>query len=617
MTMIRQYLPQTQTLPYVYPSNHSYGPHDSVPTTPRTATRRALMAHDQNASRRPQFSQQYAHPLQRNNSYPQPSSSKSVDNQAVAHPEHMLRRKTPNGILAAAYDGTSVEQVDKPHAMKHILLPLKTSDARAANHPMYSYGLQQELPLRSPAIMNHTGHDRTKQAPFAGSSWDQSDITGNYDGKTDNWKMLQHNIPQLDSMLNQMPTHHAQLTYQQIYCGAMQPPLQSPLGPTVSNDQGPFGPYWPNGQFIPYRPAALRDARYYSNAPAWAVHPHDSFANRAAAADWQALNGMVPNGSAIHPAQQFQSNASLAMLPHNANLPPLNNVVAQGYRSADGMIQQSPYRPAFGDMQVPVAPVNYGFAPPRTTQEQYYAPVDSAKITNRLPQTPIPTSLADFGPYSSNAELREKVFTWAHSIYIDLLKHLQQTRRQNSHRHASPHHATRPSIYPKPPRQSSNNLSTPHVENHRSDDASSSNAESSRRGSSQVVDRSAISLQNPGLGWSSSHIGGTSPLRPHDSWGRAMSDKQVTTLQQPHASDKLRTLRRSSGSILGGTMPGSVDPSSSQVASTALELMTQLCADNAWKWVDGMLLVGCLAYALGDFNKAYGWYTKIMELDPK
>jgi len=45
----------------------------------------------------------------------------------------MLRRKTPNGILAAAYDGTSVEQTEKPHATKHILLPVTAAEPGLAN----------------------------------------------------------------------------------------------------------------------------------------------------------------------------------------------------------------------------------------------------------------------------------------------------------------------------------------------------------------------------------------------------------------------------------------------------------------------------------------------------
>lgn len=38
--------------------------------------------------------------------------------------EHMLRRKTPNGTLAAGYDGTPVQWASKAPALKHVLLPV-------------------------------------------------------------------------------------------------------------------------------------------------------------------------------------------------------------------------------------------------------------------------------------------------------------------------------------------------------------------------------------------------------------------------------------------------------------------------------------------------------------
>ncbi|KAI9675137.1 MAG: hypothetical protein M1817_001545 [Caeruleum heppii] len=50
-------------------------------------------------------------------------------------------------------------------------------------------------------------------------------------------------------------------------------------------------------------------------------------------------------------------------------------------------------------------------------------------------------------------------------------------------------------------------------------------------------------------------------------------------------------------------------------AMVALELMTQLCEQSEWCWVDGILLGGCLAYGLKDYAKALRWYSKILEID--
>src|SRR6266498_2414608 len=58
----------------------------------------------------------------------QPLSHSSHDSTHHATPrgfnaaEHTLRRKTPNGTLAAGYDGTPVDRALQPHPTKHIIV---------------------------------------------------------------------------------------------------------------------------------------------------------------------------------------------------------------------------------------------------------------------------------------------------------------------------------------------------------------------------------------------------------------------------------------------------------------------------------------------------------------
>ncbi|KAL1621722.1 hypothetical protein SLS56_009026 [Neofusicoccum ribis] len=161
---------------------------------------------------------QYAHPLQRTNSYPLRGSPKEGYAKSERS-ENMLRRKTPNGILAAAYDGTaSVEQTEKPHAMKHILLPVTTADG-AVQQPSIPYGPTQELPLRTPSMIQQGSHNQIQQRMMP-ENWDLSQF--NFDPPN----MGQH------------------------YGGAMQPAMQAALGPTVSNETGLYGPYWPDGTLV-------------------------------------------------------------------------------------------------------------------------------------------------------------------------------------------------------------------------------------------------------------------------------------------------------------------------------------------------------------------------------
>jgi hypothetical protein len=46
-----------------------------------------------------------------------------------------------------------------------------------------------------------------------------------------------------------------------------------------------------------------------------------------------------------------------------------------------------------------------------------------------------------------------------------------------------------------------------------------------------------------------------------------------------------------------------------------LEAITKHCEESKWSWIDGILLGGCLAYALGDYQKAQEWYKHILTLD--
>ncbi|KAF2127660.1 hypothetical protein P153DRAFT_53171 [Dothidotthia symphoricarpi CBS 119687] len=228
--------------------------------------------------------QQYAHPLSRHNSY---SSHTPDSGRSAKPPEHMLRRKTPNGTLAAAYDGTSVEDSDKPHAAKHILLPA----AVETGHP---YGLKLDGSLRSPGGGSALGHmKQDAQAEWSPSLYFE----------TGSGRAGQH-LPQIDSMLNQIPPLHPPLQYPMYnhpFYGAMGP-SQSPLGPTVSNDQGPFGPYWHDGTYIPYRPAAMRDPRFmHHHGPNWSHPQHNAYLGHAY------NNTNLPNMLNYH-ANSFQLN---------------------------------------------------------------------------------------------------------------------------------------------------------------------------------------------------------------------------------------------------------------------------------------------------------------------
>ena len=52
-------------------------------------------------------------------------------------------------------------------------------------------------------------------------------------------------------------------------------------------------------------------------------------------------------------------------------------------------------------------------------------------------------------------------------------------------------------------------------------------------------------------------------------------------------------------------------------AAEALNMLTDICHQTMPEWADGMLLAGCLTYALGDFQNSLQWNSRILELEPK
>ncbi|KAK4191664.1 glycosyl transferase family 41-domain-containing protein [Podospora australis] len=52
-----------------------------------------------------------------------------------------------------------------------------------------------------------------------------------------------------------------------------------------------------------------------------------------------------------------------------------------------------------------------------------------------------------------------------------------------------------------------------------------------------------------------------------------------------------------------------------QGAKSSLEIITNLCEQSGWKWIDGMLLGGCLHYGLERYDEALEWFRRIVNLD--
>ena len=598
--------------PHQGPQIHDFGKHYGGPKSPTRGSGLLAMSHQQQHQQQQplrHFPQQYAYPLQASDAYPNGGRSVTDSRLSAVQSENLLRRKTPNGILHGAYDGTTVEQ---SHATKHILLPASTQNSTYAP----DMNNQQDIILRSP-----------KQQRIS-----QLNAEGKHNGPA-----YQQHMSQLDSVLNQLPAQTPPIQFTMGYNqfpSLIPPPLQNPLVPTISNDNGLYGPYFANGAFAPYRPAAMRDPRFpYTHAGSFNLLP----SGIQGLSDWQLLNGNIGNVSdRLNPVQQ-NAFPSIASGP-----PPQNLRRSSGARPmpfANGYAQ-NPFSPAPGHSQPgPThlqSPPGFDLAgPPRGLQSS----TPSSSQTPTSLSHPTPSPLTEFGSSSDNGQLRERVFTWAHAIYVDLLKYLHQTRKIQSHGRQSHGHQQfpRPNFYPKPPRQPGSDFTSPSSIQNRTDSASHSTSPrlKSHNQSRHLNDQSNGSFsrhRHSAHGRSSSLWSPNSNQVQDDqrrlSWQLSSKQQQSQAVVPYHAAgppqDKYRTLRRTAGATISPMYAGSPLGLTSMPpmtpitqASNALDSLSTLCQESGWTWVEGMLLGGSLAYGLSDYGKALTWYSKILEIDKK
>ncbi|KAK4504814.1 hypothetical protein PRZ48_002776 [Zasmidium cellare] len=527
----------------------------------------------------PFLTQQYALPI--HHASLRKDSGDGLDSgERTPRPENTLRRKTPNGTLNAGYDAGydgSTDYATPP--LKHQLMPVTEGNS------------SRPLPFTNPkrTFVQHQHHQR--QTSGLGG-WNGQGVAGWQGGQ---FGQPQTSFPVMDSMLNQgLPAWNVQQYYGQTVPSVIQPSFTY-LGPTASGGQGsgPYGPYWHDGTFVPYRPAAIRDPRFYH-------HPTNYI-------------GSLQSSHLAHQAQLWQQPA-----PTPNRWKPLTGLGP--YTPPPYKFQAGPQHPPFGPGYVhgSAYPSDSRFHPPAREQVPHYPDSLSLQQSGLSVEN-------EFGSTSPNGRQRDKTFSWALQQYRELLAFIHHTRRQqqqNRNAHGHQHVPQRPSIYPKPPKQSASGSAVQLPKSKTDTDLlQGNNDEDPPIGDSQAQATSSV---NSTPKQSTTSIWSPSGVQFNDNeYQRRASHEQYRRSQDPAfpippSLDVQRTLRRSTGSSVAAILsPLPLDDSPPSRAATALSYITKLCQETDWQWIDGMHLGGCLAYGLGNYQKAHRWYTKVLERDPK
>lgn len=527
----------------------------------------------------------------------------------------MLRRKTPNGTLAAGYDGRPVEWTARPHAVKHFVMPM--SPALGETRYKSRASVWPSDPSLSPNDLNLAARDEGLRRSLGSGNTMEKPIIENAIPVKDRRHNI-HSVIGLDSVLNQgsMSHQYGNMASDQPIHTVLQPMWPPCIGLTSLNDPGPYGPYWPDGAFVPYRPAPLRDPRYPNQIRDMPVastsHLQSTVNNRG---EWNTpfdqsschydmtqqackFTSRVDSPSAFISAQLEDPNPS-KMLPYSPDeCMPLQHQIPLAHR---GKPQSSRGASEHSDSTLG----------------------NSSRITDSGHSVTSQPLFQKSTFHASHVQFKDKVLIWAHRVYVNLLASMHHSRLTASAGH---HHGDRQlqsTIYPKPPRQPSSNLSKNFSyidQNHEHLQSRISTSPENIITSPEYEEHWQSFSASQG-NFSDDHIKSTqfSPTSPPSRHNRNFRLNWLPNEHKNHSpySTPLAVPHLQPQSMIPPSINYQHEISPPSAAATALEMLERLCHESGWVWTDGMLLGGCLAYGLGDHTKAMKWYMKVLSCDPK
>ncbi|XXH00387.1 GTPase-activating protein S23 [Hypoxylon texense] len=201
-------------------------------------------------------------------------------------------------------------------------------------------------------------------------------------------------------------------------------------------------------------------------------------------------------------------------------------------------------------------------------------------------------SASEFDENSAPAMFKEKALAHAQRSYVELLAYLHQSKKSQS-RSSHESRSSKMVIFPKLPKPPS------------------------QPGRVLAPRQSQASHPYTGVsGGGGSHIANPKLDAPLDLYRHQVLEHQLRsgdTSNAPfyHLFNSTENSRYSTTGSERGRMQAT--PLSS--AKADVEMLTHLCEQSGWKWIDGMLLGGCLHYGLEHYEQALEWFQRIISLD--
>lgn len=515
--------------------------------------------------------------------------------------EHMLRRKTPTGTLAAGYDGQQVEWTGRPHATKHFLLPISTtttvcavtceslSITESAIHPRQMRSrdpqaiIQEQCHLLNIASAENMGH---RDAIMSGD--------------------LRSKLPQpdsLDSVLNQgtWSNPFGGLAWEQRNPAVLQPMWPPSLGFTAMNDPYEYGHRWVGDPYSLHRLASFQAPHHYAqpmetrtlgdyNLGRQEFEPRE--ANFQGNPNQESFNGSARPEFGRGCLDQ-DGNRNETFFQHELSQPQ-HQRLSQAYRAN---------------------PCSTKFVPDRYASHRNWPPepedfrnIELQRGSNFL--AGIPTDRSKF---------RENVLMWAHRIYGRLITSTAQSHRSSRSSHRCDRRLASCLVLKPPTISYINSVEDPSSVGydyeafrkrgkHTQDIQNYTNVYEARWQPSRTMNNTL----------------GDFNMLARGQLGHKARQGRVFWYQQQEIDGQDSSPKMIS-SMIAETSPVSVreswmfqhENSTVNAAAAAIQLLDRLCQESGWKWTQGMLLGGCLAYGLNDYDKAMNRYLKILSDDSK